>query len=279
MLLGSLIKEEVEEIHRSFNQIAPGILRMENIDLLGAPLTDFEISWSIQSKLSQVKLISSVEKIVNRRFDKDASNEATLSVKCVRILLRSATNLCYSSCLGSIHSIADLLTNITPSFSISSDELVGEALKLYNHGNQLLIQNENSGWKFQIKWDNAICLEQHKRNFENYSTNISRARILANRSKESSDWLNAFLSSSLSSFLHDQSFKISVSLRMGSQSVILIQCMTYLHAYVDYKSINLTITDFVARRVPASGRRARHEMVNESFDISWNPSNSRTYGL
>ena len=97
-------------------------------------------------------LKSSLEKIVNCRFSENAWNEATLAVKFGGLGLRNATNLCFSSFLSSVHSVADLLVSIVPSFSISSDNLVMEA----SSACQSLTQSELLALphsKLQSQWD------------------------------------------------------------------------------------------------------------------------------
>lgn len=65
---------------------------------------------------------------MNCSLNEEAWKQSTLSVNHAGIGLRDVTNLCYSSFLGSVHSVADLLNAILPQFvNESIDVTVNEA--------------------------------------------------------------------------------------------------------------------------------------------------------
>lgn len=118
-----------------------------------------------------------MEKIVNCRF------EASNSVKSGGLGLRNATNLCYSSFLGSIHAVAELIVDILLPHIPPTDDLIQEALptwKTINESEPL----HNEDLKFRNRWDKAICVKQHQRVLEKSETETNKARIFANVSNE-----------------------------------------------------------------------------------------------
>lgn len=157
-----------------------------------------------------------MESIVNCRFSGCSWDEATLPVKLGGLGLRNATNLCYSSFLGSIHSVSDLVSTIVPSFSLSSDASTAEVLNIWSAIAQSEILPE-SNRKSQHKWDMELCSKLQQRILEYCTSESAKARILANTSKYSGAWLNAFPFSSLGTLLDNQCFRIAVSIRSGIQ--------------------------------------------------------------
>lgn len=195
-----------------------------------------------------------MESIVNCRFSGSSWDEATLPVKLGGLGLRNATNLCYSSFLGSVHSVSDLVKNIVPSFSLTSDASTTEALEAWSTISQLDILPENER-KLQHQWDIKLCSKQQQRLFEECTTDSSKARLLANNSKESGAWLNAFPFSSLGTLLDNQSFRIAVSLRLGIPVCVPHTCVC--GAQVD----KLGQHGLCCKK--SAGRYARHAMVND----------------
>lgn len=164
-----------------------------------------------------------MESIVICRFSGGSWDEATLPVKLGGLGLRNATNLCYSSFLGSIHSVSDLVSTIVPIFSLSSDVSTAETVNSWFTISQSDVLPE-TGRKFQHKWNMELCTKQQHRIFQDCTDETSRARILANKCKESGAWLNAFPFSSLGTLLYKQSFRIAVSLRSGIKVCVPHTC-------------------------------------------------------
>lgn len=138
--------------------------------------------------------------------------------------LRNATNLCYSSFLGSIHSVSDLVITIVPTFSLSADASTAEALQSWSTISQSDIFPETDR-KFEHKWDKEVCTKEQQRIFQDCIDETARARILANNSKESGAWLNEFPFTSLGTLLDNQSFRIAVSLRLGMKVCVQHTCI------------------------------------------------------
>jgi len=109
--------------------------------------------------------------------------------------------------------------------------------------------------KFQHKWDKELCTKDQQRIFHECTTETSRARILANNSKESGAWLNAFPFTSLGTLLDNQSFRIAVSLRLGIKVCVPHTCIC--GDEVDEMGLH----GLSCRKVVA--RYARHAMGND----------------
>lgn len=169
-------------------------------------------------------LKATMQTIVNCRFSGNSWDEATLPVKLGGLGLRSSTNLCYSSFLGSIHSVSNLVANIVPAFTLSSYVYVSEASKAWSKIAQSDVLPEPDR-KLQHKWDLELCSQQHSRLLENCTNDSSKARMLANKSKESGAWLNAFPFSTLGTLLDNQSFRIVISLRLGIPVCVAHTCI------------------------------------------------------
>lgn len=160
------------------------------------------------------------------------------------------------SFLGSIHSIADLVSIIVPSYSVTSDPTVNEAAEAWETITQLERLNQPD-CRSQQKWDSEICSKEQKLMLENSSSDISTARILANSCKESGAWLNAFPFSTLGTLLDNNSFRIAVALRMGVQVCVPHTCVCGKE--VDsYGHHGLYCNK-------SAGRYARHAMTNDLF--------------
>lgn len=199
-------------------------------------------------------LKTAMEGIVNCNFSVESWDEATLPVKLGGLGLRNATTLCYSSFLGSIHSVSDLVQTIVPSFSLTSDSSSTSALVAWSTSTQSDILPENER-KFQHKWDTELCSKQQQRLLEKCVTDSSKARILANNCKESGAWLNAFPFSSLGTLLDDQAFRIAVSLRLGIPLCVPHTCVC--GEQVD----ELGHHGLCCKK--SGGRYARHAMTND----------------
>ncbi|XP_037034393.1 uncharacterized protein LOC119073191 [Bradysia coprophila] len=212
--------------------------------------------WNAMDELEEYDRVlkDAMESIVNCRFTENSWNEATLPVKLGGLGLRNATNLCYSSFLGSIHSFAGMVRNIVPSFSLEADPSTLEALDAWS---SLALQEipDASEQKFQHVWDLALCTKL-QRDISEQSTSItSKARLLANNNKETGAWLNAFPFASLGTLLDNQSFRIAVSLRLG-----LPLCVP--HTCICGKEVDeLGLHGLCCKN--SAGRWARHAIAND----------------
>ena len=90
---------------------------------------------------------------------------------------------------------------------------------------------------------------------ENQTSDIDKARMLANVAKNSSSWLNALPCSSLGTMLDDQAFRISVSLRLGLPICHPHTCVC--GAQVDKFGRH----GLACKR--STGRISRHESIND----------------
>lgn len=132
-------------IHRKLEKLKTMVSRMDKLNahhsycLLRSSLSIPQLNyllrttpcWKALDSLEEYDRIlkSTMEKITNCRFPGGSWDEATLPVKLGGLGLRNATNLCYSSFLGSIHSVSELVSTIIPSFSLSTDTSTSEALE------------------------------------------------------------------------------------------------------------------------------------------------------
>lgn len=86
-------------------------------------------------------------------------------------------------------------------------------------------------------------------------TDLGRSRLLASKTKESGAWLNAFPASSLGTLLDNQSFRIAISLRLGTPLCHPHQCIC-----------GSTVDEFGMHGLSckrSAGRKSRQDMVND----------------
>lgn len=188
-MLHHFLSSSFSQGHWRINNIE--FLVVQNVDLRKKQIHSAHQSnyWECGKCCTLYKCVkTSLEKIVNCRFDDDAWMEASNSVKSGGLGLRNATNLCYSSFLGSIHAIADLMANILPPYISPTNDLTQEALAWETISESESLSSEDR--KFQYRWNKAICEKQHHRVLERSQTEVDRERILANVSKNSGAWLN-----------------------------------------------------------------------------------------
>lgn len=136
---------------------------------------------------------------MNCKLDVDAWTQTTIYVNEGGLGLRNVTNLSLSSFLASTHSVADLLQAILPSHVVQSFDTF-DTIRGFTNPN----------------WDKVICTKYHQDIWDKCTSDIGKARLLANKTNESGAWLNAFPSSSLGTLLDDQTFRISIGLRLGT---------------------------------------------------------------
>lgn len=202
-------------------------------------------------------LKSAVEGIINCNLSESAWMQTTISVNNGGLGLRDVTKLCLSSFLGSSHSVADLLEAILPSHIIQLPEAaLNEAEVLW----QAVTFSElipSPACKLQRNWDIVTSIKLFQDLLENASSEVEKARLLACGSKESGSWLTAFPASTLGTLLDDQSFRISMALRLGVPVCHPHVCIC--GAKVDESGIH----GLACKK--SAGRKAKHEMVNDLF--------------
>ena len=88
-------------------------------------------------------------------------------------------------------------------------------------------------------------------------SDIDKARILANVSKDGSSWLNALPCSSLGTLLDNQSFRIAVSLRLG-------QPVCHPHTCICGQEVDKFGRHGLACK-RSVGRKFKHESINDLF--------------
>lgn len=200
-------------------------------------------------------LKAAVEGIINCNLSDAAWMQSTISVNNGGLGLRDVTKLCLSSFLGSSHSVADLLEAILPShISHLTEAAVSEAEALWQASTfSELVPSPSC--KLQKNWDAVMSSKSFHDLLEVASSVIEKARLVACGSKESGSWLSAFPASSLGTLLDDQSFRISMALRLGVPVCHPHTCVC--GAQVD----NSGIHGLACKK--SLGRKARHEMIND----------------
>lgn len=196
----------------------------------------------------------SLEGVINCQLDPDAWIECSLSVKCGGLGIRNVTSLCFPSFLGSYHSVSDLVQQILPSYIQPPTNLVEEASAAWQAvtGKETL---ESPLCRYQHHWDETLCAAIHDRILEDSQSEVEKARILANVSQYSSSWLNALPCSSLGTLLDNQSFRIAVSLRLGSP-------VCHPHTCVCGTTVDKFGRHGLACK-KSCGRKSRHDTIND----------------
>jgi hypothetical protein len=181
--------------------------------------------------------------------------QSNLPVNLGGIGIRHALDITFQAFLGSSHSVSDLVSEILPEeFIFGNDSRVEEAihewlLKTRCHVPELSQRGVQKNWKLPLQENKKTKLH------ENAQTLEDMARLLASSSIEARAWLNVFPSRQLGTHLDNGTFRISVSLRLGSK---------VCHPHVCRCSAG--VDEFGRHGLcckKSSGRLFRHETVND----------------
>lgn len=157
---------------------------------------------------------STLEIITNTKLNVISWRQASLPLSFGGLGIRRATDLAYPAYLSSIHKSADLSNRILEKFGLS---ILDDEISMIMQGLPPdLVPLDVESRKIQKKWD-LLGVEIIFNDLLSSSEPVDRARLLASSTKESSKWLQVVPSSQLGLLLDNNTARIAVALRLGSQ--------------------------------------------------------------
>lgn len=169
-------------------------------------------AWKFQEFLDTVdnKLRKTLEAILNVNVNDEQWIQATLPVKRGGLGIRRIEDISLPTFLSSTFGVGTLVSHILnkpDEIAIHSTEA---ALQKWNSLNNSIPQDQI----FQKNWD-VINIERIINNNLKIDSKLDMARYQALQHKESGAWMNAFPSSTIGTFMDNNTFRICVALRLG----------------------------------------------------------------
>jgi hypothetical protein len=161
-----------------------------------------------------------LETICNSKFDIDKWSLISLPVRCGGLGIRKSTDICLPSFLSSVNSVINLVTLIYP--ELSDETMVADymfALEDWSTSCDSIPVNMSS----QRSWDILSISEKVETLI--FKSDIDKARYLASTIAESNFWLATLPSRNLGTLLDNNTFRISIALRFGSDICSRHKCI------------------------------------------------------
>ncbi|CAF4946182.1 unnamed protein product [Pieris macdunnoughi] len=158
-------------------------------------------------------LKTSLESILNVRFDTPSWNQASLPVRFGGLGVRKITSVALPAFLSSAHKSSSLVGKILRYYSTNY-----EIADLTDARNAWIASNPGlslpSSVNFQRSWEDPLCKCEFKKLLGHIPI-TDRARLMAVGSREAGHWLNAYPSPNTGTLLDPESLRIAISLRLG----------------------------------------------------------------
>jgi len=165
---------------------------------------------------------STLEAITNVRVSGFSWDQASLPLVFGGLGIRKVEDLAVPAYMSSVYSSSDLSNELLKNFNIRiiNDNILG----LIEEVPTDFIPENDEKKKMQKNWDIPMIRSKFSEMFES-SEPITRARLLASSTKESSKWLQVVTSSKLGLLLDNNAARIAVGLRLGSQLCEEYKCI------------------------------------------------------
>lgn len=157
---------------------------------------------------------TTLEIITNTKLNVISWRQASLPLSFGGLGIRRATELAYPAYLSSVHQSATLANEILEKFGLNI--LDNEISMIMQNLTPDFVPKDDNSKKIQEKWD-ILTIQNSFNDLLTSSEPVERARLLASSSKESSKWLQVVPSSQLGLLLDNNTARIAVALRLGSQ--------------------------------------------------------------
>jgi hypothetical protein len=204
------------------------------------------------------ELRNCLSQILNQKIDDLRWSQASLPVHAGGLGIRSVCQLAPSAFLASAAGTAALVRDILPSSFSSTTETL-QILSLQNWTALSLSQPPTGLLSHaQRAWDGPVIDAVKANLLSSLTSELDQARLRAAFSPHSGDWLNAPPLTCVGLRLDDETLRIAVGLRLGSQLCLPHVCPC--GATVKENGIH----GLSCRRGP--GRHLRHSLIN---DIIW----------
>lgn len=165
---------------------------------------------------------STLEAITNVKLLDFSWDQASLPLVFGGLGVRKVVDLAIPAYLSSVYSSSDLANEILNKFNIQiiDDSILG----LIETIPRDFIPENDEKRKVQKHWDLPLIEYKFREMFDS-SEPVTRARLLASSTKESSKWLQVVPSSQLGLLLDNNAARIAVGLRLGSQLCEEYKCI------------------------------------------------------
>jgi len=193
-------------------------------------------------------------KICNVTLSDDQWLQASLPVRSGGLGIRRVASLATSAFLASAVSTRDLQNEILHDNTQIPDGNLDANLQIWLDKNRKPIPDATSAHK-QKSWDKPVVEREFSELLQRQTENRDRARLLASASKHSADWLHAIPITSCGLRLDDESIRIAVGLRLGTDICHPHTCIC--GATVDVRGSHA----LSCKR--SSGRLIRHNHLND----------------
>ena len=174
----------------------------------------YEVPQSL--KEIDAKIHATAMSVTNVDMDGEAWRQASLPVRFGGLGLRSVGSLALPCYLSSMNKSQELVNSI---LGVTEPRKSSAQVKAERFFQQQFPDTElptTDAAARQKTWDELICQKEFA-NLKNSANQIHSARLLAAASPHSGAWLQALPSSALGLHLDDETVRISVALRLGSQ--------------------------------------------------------------
>ena len=228
-LLGAAITEEAEErifikIHNKMKVLFERLKLLNNHmafyllkNCFGIPKLTYLLRTTAYFKHEHLlrnldeDIKSAMESICNSKFDDQKYSIVSLPIRSGGLGIRKVSEICLPSFLSSVHSVIDLVTSMYP--QLSDETMISDysrALEMwFAHSDSIPDQMSN-----QRSWDDLLISQ--KVESLTFNSQLDKARYLASTVKESNYWLGTLPSKSVGTLLDNNTFRISVALRIGT---------------------------------------------------------------
>jgi hypothetical protein len=220
-------------------------------------------AWRVENTLRRFDQVirEGLEKLTNIVLNDPAWIQASLPVARGGIGVRSAWDLAIPAFLASTSSTEHLVSALLPSLD-TLDPAKLEAMDKWlvlTDSAPAPTSNLQSAWEFPILERRSVAL------LDSASSPTDKARILAVSRKESGAWLNTIPISKLGTFLDNDTLRISVGLRLGTQ-------LSHPHICKCGASVDAQATHGLKCQKSA-GRWSRHGAINDIVKRACNSAN------
>ncbi|XP_074042889.1 uncharacterized protein [Leptinotarsa decemlineata] len=190
--------------------------------------------------------------LLNDQLESNAWHQASLPASYEGLGIRTITDLSLPTFLSSSYSVINMIDSILPP-SFPSDNNLNEAEQLWISRTDLEVPRTRKN--LQQTWDSPLIRNALNNLLDLAKSPIDKARIKAVWSKHAGAWLDALPVTSLGTLLDNESFRVAVGLRLGSNISVHHKCKCGVE--VDTRGYH----GLSCRYSP--GRFSRHQAVND----------------
>lgn len=211
-------------------------------------------SWKIEGKLVQMdsEIRSTVEILINTNLNEEKWTLCSLPIKYGGLGIRKLTDLIFPAFLSSVNSNFPLIrTMFNKNVDIANVACYSEGVRNWTDR-----MGENSipeCTATQHGWNEILCKSISESLV--FASQDEKALYLASIAKESNGWLLALPSRAVGTLLDNNTFRISVALRIGGVICAHHQCVCGENVTSDGRH-GLSC-------VKSAGRHSRHSMLND----------------